>query len=132
MSVVHETSFIGQARVPTTARAMYQRNNPKQPLLPHSAPSRPWERVGADLCELSGKHYLILVDYYSNFIEVDQLRETTSGQVIERCESDIADMSNGPTELRRSKRTTSRPITYLPTQRGLIPGQVYKNPWISV
>ena len=56
----------------------------------HPAPSRPWERVGADLCELSGKHYLILVDYYSNFIEVDQLRETTSGQIIERCKSHFA------------------------------------------
>ena len=84
--------------------AMYQRNNPKQPLLPHPAPSRPWERVGADLCELGGKHYLILVDYYSNFIEVDHLKETTSLQVIERLKPhfarhgipDILITDNGP------------------------------------
>ena len=70
--------------------AMYQRNNLKQPLLPHPAPSRPWERVGADLCELCGKHYLILVDYYSNFIEVDLLKETTSRQVIEHLKPQFA------------------------------------------
>ena len=70
--------------------ATYQRNNSKEPLLPHPAPSRPWERVGADLCELNGRHYLILVDYYSNFIEADQLRETTSEQVIEHCKSQFA------------------------------------------
>ena len=85
--------------------ATHQRNNPKQPLLPHPVPSRPWERVGADLCELAGKHYLILVDYYSNFIEVDYLKETTtSRQVIEHCKSqfsshgipDILISDNGP------------------------------------
>ena len=55
--------------------SMYQRNNPKEPLLSHSTPSRPWEKVGTDLCELNGQHYLIMVDYYSNFIEVNQYME---------------------------------------------------------
>ncbi len=60
----------------------YQRNNTKEPLLSHSAPSRPWKKVGADLCEFSGRHFLILVDYYSNFIEVDCLRDINSDQII--------------------------------------------------
>ena len=70
--------------------AMYQRNNPREPLLPHPTPSHPWEKVGTDLCELNGRHYLVMVDYYSNFIEVDRLRETTSEQVIEHCMSQFA------------------------------------------
>ena len=82
----------------------YQRKNTKEPLLPHSAPSRPWERVGTDLCELNGRHYLVLVDYYSNFIEFDHLKETTSEKVIEFCKSqfarhgipDIVISDNGP------------------------------------
>ena len=69
---------------------MYQRNNPREPLLPHSTPSRPWEKVGTDLCELNGQHYLVMVDYYSNFLEVDRLRETMSEQVIEHCKSQFA------------------------------------------
>ena len=70
--------------------SMYQRNNSRELLLPHPTPSRPWEKVGADLCELNGRHYLIIVDYYSNFIEVDLLKETTSEQVIEHCKSQFA------------------------------------------
>ena len=60
----------------------YQKSNTKEPLLPHNVPYRPWAKVGADLCELRGRNCLILVDYYSNFIEVDYLKETTSEQVI--------------------------------------------------
>jgi len=60
-----------------TICAKHQRNNPKQPLLPRPVHSRPWERVGADLCELSGRHCLALMDCYSNFIEVDFMKETT-------------------------------------------------------
>uniref|UniRef100_A0A1X7V5L8 Integrase catalytic domain-containing protein n=2 Tax=Amphimedon queenslandica TaxID=400682 RepID=A0A1X7V5L8_AMPQE len=64
--------------------------NTKEPLIPHYIPSRPWEKVGSDLFEFRGQHYLILVDYYSNFIEVDRLRQTTSEQVIEICKSQFA------------------------------------------
>ena len=41
------------------------------------------------MCELRGRNYLILVDYYY-FIEVDYLKETTSEQVITRCKSQFA------------------------------------------
>ena len=51
----------------------YQRSNPKEPLLSHPLPQRPWARVGADLFELNSHSFLILVDYYSGFIEVEQL-----------------------------------------------------------
>ena len=66
---------------------LYKRNNPREHLLPHSIPKRPWEKVGRDLCEFEGQHYLIMVDYYSNFIEADRLRQTTSEHVIEICKS---------------------------------------------
>ena len=70
--------------------ARYQRSNVKEPLLCHDPPHRPWEKVGADLCEFGGRTYLVLVDYYSNFIEVDQLKETTSAKVITRCKAQFA------------------------------------------
>ena len=38
-------------------------------------------KVGMDLCEFKKQHYLITVDYYSNFIEVDRLHTTTSENV---------------------------------------------------
>ena len=36
-------------------------------------PHRPWAKVGADLFELQGQHYLLLVDYYSNFFKLARL-----------------------------------------------------------
>ena len=68
----------------------HQRCNTKEPLTLHPAPSRPWERIAADLCEVNGRHYLVMVDYYSNFIEVDNLTETTSQKIIECCKCQFA------------------------------------------
>ena len=40
----------------------------------------PGQRVGVDLCELHGRTLMVVVDYYSNFIEVERLTTiTTSG-----------------------------------------------------
>jgi len=42
----------------------------KEPLLQHEVSSRPWSRLGSDLCELNGRILLIVVDYFSGYIEV--------------------------------------------------------------
>ena len=60
----------------------YQRSNPKELLHSHPVPQCPWARVGADLFELNSKTFLIIVDYYSGFIEVEQLRETKIDVII--------------------------------------------------
>ena len=80
----------------------YQKSNTKEPLLCHEPSRRPWEKVGADLCEYGGHTYLVLVYYYSNFIEVDHLKETASAMVITRFKShfygipDVLFTDNGP------------------------------------
>ena len=50
----------------------------------HDLPDRPWEKVGADLMQLKGRDYLVTVDYYSNFWEVDHLPTTKSNAVIKK------------------------------------------------
>ncbi|XP_077969898.1 uncharacterized protein LOC120339406 [Styela clava] len=57
-------------------------NNQKEPLLQHNEGSVPWEKVGIDLCEYKGKNYLITVDYFSSFFEVDVMTTTTTNQII--------------------------------------------------
>ena len=91
--------FVSNCNVCST----YTRSDTKEPLLPYSVPSHPWSKVGSDLFELLGKHYLILVDYYSGFVEINHLHTTTSNQVITQCKSqfashgiDIIITDNGP------------------------------------
>ena len=50
-------------------------------LMPHEIPSRPCKKVGADLFPFDQRHYLITVDCYSSFFEVDT---TASRTVIEK------------------------------------------------
>ena len=59
-----------------------ERLAPQAPLQPQQLPDRPWQRIAADLFAWEGKEYLLTVDYFSRFIEVDHLRSTTSSAVI--------------------------------------------------
>ena len=54
----------------------------KEPLMSASFPSRPWERLGTDLFQHQGKVYLIVIDYYSRWMEIKQLNEQKSQSVI--------------------------------------------------
>ena len=58
------------------------RSEPTEPLMSSSFPSRPWERLAADLFELAGKVYLIVVDYYSRWFEIRRLNDQSSSRVI--------------------------------------------------
>lgn len=62
----------------------------KETLKPHPMTSQPWERVGADFMECKEKTFLVIVDYYSGFFEVDQLRSTTSAAVIRKMKAHFA------------------------------------------
>ena len=54
----------------------------REPLMPSKLPSYPWEKVGTDLFEIDKTTYLIVVDYFSRFIEVQKLSNTTASGVI--------------------------------------------------
>ena len=60
----------------------YQPEQCKEPLKPHDVPNLPWEKVGVDLFVLDGQSFLIAVDYYSGYFEVQDMSRTTSTRVI--------------------------------------------------
>ena len=68
----------------------FDRKQPKETLIPHEVPDRPWAKVGVDLFTYRGRNYLICVDYYSSFWEIDPLDNTTSGTIIQKLKSQFA------------------------------------------
>lgn len=70
---------------------LFQNRQTKEPLTPHEIPARPWSKVGTDLFELHSQHYIVLVDYYSNFIELENLEgDTTARNVIRKIKQSIS------------------------------------------
>ena len=61
--------------------ATYQREQPKEPPICYKIPSRPWEIVGSDIFHFQGKDYLCTVDYYSNYFDVDSLKDKDATEV---------------------------------------------------
>ncbi|KAL1462012.1 hypothetical protein MTO96_043276, partial [Rhipicephalus appendiculatus] len=43
--------------------------------------AHPWDTVGIDLFMLEGKEYVVVVDYYSPFFELEQLKRTTTKDI---------------------------------------------------
>ena len=65
-----------------TCRAVKVKAQPKEPLMPHDRPPRAWAKVGIDLFVIGTRNFLITVDYWSNFFEIDQLWSTDTAAVV--------------------------------------------------
>ena len=61
-------------------------------MVSHSVPNAPWAKVASDLFEYKKSTYVLIVDYFSNFIEVSKLppSETKSEYVIKHTKSIFA------------------------------------------
>lgn len=55
---------------------------PREPLMQTPLPNYPWEQVACDLFELEKTTYILVVDYFSRYVEVQRLTSTTSTRVI--------------------------------------------------
>ncbi|CAI5681987.1 unnamed protein product [Oreochromis niloticus] len=67
-----------------------QPKNQAEPLIPHQIPELPWMKIGADIFELNGQPYLLLVDYLSKYPEVLNLPDKTAHSVIQKMKSVFA------------------------------------------
>ena len=56
-----------------TTCAQHAHQHPQEPLPPNPVPTLPWQLVSQGLFELKGVAYLVTVDHYRNFYEIDQL-----------------------------------------------------------
>ena len=55
---------------------------PQQPLNQHEVPDRPWQKVGTDIFYIEGRAYLVTVDYFSRYFEIDYLQDDTKASVV--------------------------------------------------
>ena len=67
-----------------------ERHQPPEPLMPSKFPSLPWLKVGTDLFYWKNTCYLLLVDYYSRYIETAKLANESSTEVISHTKSIFA------------------------------------------
>ena len=76
----------------------------REPLMASPLPDKAWERVGSDLFEYKGKTYLLMIDYYSRWIEVRPLKRLDTKGTTDAMSSifavhgvpDIVVSDNGP------------------------------------
>ena len=70
----------------------------------HEPTDRQREKVPVDIYNLDNKDYLITVDYFSNFLEIDRLRDTKASTCVRKLKShfarngipDVVISDNGP------------------------------------
>lgn len=70
--------------------ASLQAKQSAEPLKLHETPDRPWQKVATDIFTIDSKNYLVTVDYFSQFFEVDYLEQTTSTTVIHKLKAHFA------------------------------------------
>ncbi|XP_053692358.1 uncharacterized protein K02A2.6-like [Sabethes cyaneus] len=74
--------------------AKYAASQPNPPMLSHGIPVYPFQLVSMDVffCEYQGKNqkFLVTVDHYSDFFEVDILKDLTPESVIAACRKNFA------------------------------------------
>ena len=54
----------------------YKPTTAKEPMVPTVLPDRPWQMLGVDLLDFNGQQYMVVVDYYSRYIELVYLADT--------------------------------------------------------
>lgn len=67
-----------------------ERKVPPEPLITTETPDYPWQKVGIDLFEWKRESYLIVIDYYSRYIELVLLKKTSAAMVIDKLKSIFA------------------------------------------
>lgn len=65
----------------------FSRNNIKEPMIQHDRPNIPYFKVAADILTFGNCDYLVVVDYFSNWIDLVKLNEKTALEVIKKLKS---------------------------------------------
>ena len=70
----------------------YRNKQQSEHLIDHDIPQSPWIKVASDVFHLFGHHYVIVTDYYSGYIELERIPDTTSTSVITKLKTYLCAM----------------------------------------
>lgn len=56
----------------------------------YKIPSYPYEKVGADILTFASSDYLVLVDYFSKWLDLIQLKYKIAKEVIQKCKQTVS------------------------------------------
>ena len=88
-------------RVTSCRKCIEHRKPNRQPMIPTAVPERPWLVLGTDLFSLKGRTYLLVVDYFSRYVEVSlMLASQMSSKTVRALKSIFA--RHGVPEILRS------------------------------
>ena len=65
-------------------------SNCKEPLISHSIRERPWQVVSTDLFTWNDQDFVVIVDHFSRYIELEKLPSSRSSSVISKIKSIFA------------------------------------------
>ena len=65
----------------------YRAQQQKEPMLSTEVPLLPWEVASSDLFDFEGLNYIVIVDHFSGYLEVEQIESLTSFSVINKCKN---------------------------------------------
>ncbi|KAF0739490.1 Uncharacterized protein FWK35_00028159 [Aphis craccivora] len=66
------------------------RSNKRNELLNYEIPKIPFDKVGADIAHYGGKDYLVVVDYFSRWVEISKLKWKTATELSKKCKKIFA------------------------------------------
>ena len=77
----------------------FRRNNTKETLKQDDSPTYPFQKISMDIFEYSGKYFLSVIDSYSGYLMVENLRSKTTENIVERLRQ-LFDRMGYPTVIR--------------------------------
>ncbi|XP_041440689.1 uncharacterized protein K02A2.6-like [Xenopus laevis] len=68
----------------------YAHEQQKETMMSHPLPTRPWQILSMDIFNYAGKDFLLIVDHYSDFWEIELLPDLSADTTIKRCKAQLA------------------------------------------
>jgi hypothetical protein len=60
-----------------------RKDPPPSPLYPWKYPERPWDRIHVDFAEYDSQYFLVVIDAYSKWMEIELMKSTTAEKTVE-------------------------------------------------